>query len=177
MRVDDLLLQLDLEQRAPLGRLEAEVTGAIRREQLLVLQLDGTFPTLDPRATRWPLRLVEERATGAVAEWLVIACGAPRPVPPALDPEVAQAAIRALGRSLSEGGVLPLAAELVQLGLAAGGSVEAPILALPVPPARIWLAAAAGLGRWLAGVAEDFEAVEALALVSGAGAVDVLFAR
>jgi hypothetical protein len=191
--VTDPLLQLDLEQRSALDALSFELLGVLRRDggEVLVLQLDGRFPTLDPRATRWPRALLEARARvgDGVAGWIEAAFSGPMPTLPGDDPigeavrglEAADAArfvasrVGALRRAMGEGGVLPPAAELLRLGRAAGGPADAPILALPVPRWRLWLSAASGLAAWLRGVpGAEAGALDALVLVAGAGLGDVL---
>jgi hypothetical protein len=152
----------------------------VRRDVPVVLAVDGRWPTLDPRATRWSVGRLRERATDPRTLVLVDAlAGGPLELPAGnIDPEALQVQVVAVREAVRRGGVLPPAAELVALGAAwvrLYGLKDPPIRALGLPRERLWLAAAAPLAGWLRGARPDDDRVrDALLLAAAAGEADVL---
>ncbi|MEQ1504201.1 MAG: hypothetical protein ABMB14_18305, partial [Myxococcota bacterium] len=173
VEVDQPLIQLELEKRSAVGGIATfELIALVTRHRLTVLRIDGGFPAVDPRATRWDPATVRSRLDGEPLQWLDAAFGGPTPPidgDPALDPD-------AVRRAVAAGDVLPSARELWRLGRAVAPTAAAPIRALGLPEPRLWLAAVAPLAGWLRSDRPvDDAVVDALILIVGADLTAIVF--
>jgi hypothetical protein len=148
---------------------------------LLRIEDDGvpSWPWLDPTTSRWPVSRLQPLRDRPVVpppgDPLVEIVARAEEMDPAEGLLLLDAHLADLRGRLGKGDPVPSGAALWAAGTArarlAGAPTDTPIAALDLPIARLRLAAAAPIARWLAGTGTVTEAADGLLLAEAGGFV------